>query len=207
MDDSTDPGLDRYVEAARRAARGGCVCEPESAFGAHHDDDTTAMPVAAINASFGCGNPTAVVELHEGDTVLDLGSGGGLDVLLSARRVAPTGRVYGIDATAEMVGLARTNAAASGITNVEFLHGRLEHVPLPDQSVDVVISNCVLVLTQDKDAVFDEIARVLRPGGRIGIGDIVRTGDAHDDSATVDCAAGAVTIDDYEDTLRRAGLS
>ena len=202
-----DPTLARYADAGRRAADGGYVCAADgSPFGAGHYDELDGMPAAAVRLSLGCGNPTAVAELRDGDTVLDLGSGGGLDVLLSARRVGPTGFVYGLDATVEMVDLARRNAAEAGVGNVEFLHGTIDHVPLQDASVDVVISNCVIVLATDKDAVFSEIARVLRPGGRVGISDIIRHGD--DDTArSLDCAHGAITMDDYHATLRRAGLS
>ena len=173
-----DPILARYADAARRAGDGDCVCAADgSPFGAGHYDELGGMPATAVQVSLGCGNPTAVAELHEGETVLDLGSGGGLDVLLSARRVGSPGFVYGLDATVEMVELARRNAAEAGVGNVEFLHGTIENMPLDDGSVDVVISNCVIVLAADKDAVFAEIERVLRPGGRIGISDIVRTGD------------------------------
>ena len=135
--------------------------------------DRASLPDSAVLASLGCGNPTAVAELREGETVLDLGSGGGIDVLLSAQRVGPTGFAYGLDMTDEMLELARRNAAEAGATNVEFRKGRIESIPLPDASVDVVISNCVINLSADKSAVFAEIARVLRPGGRMGVSDIV----------------------------------
>ena len=154
----------------------------------------------------GCGNPVAVADLHPGETVLDLGSGGGIDVLLSARRVGPSGFAYGIDATVEMLELARRNAAEAGASNVEFLHGTIEQIPLEDASVDVVISNCVIVLSGDKDATFAEIARVLRPGGRVGISDIVRAGPDDGTPTTVTCGAGAITPAAYEDALRHAGL-
>ncbi len=203
-----DPMLARYADAARRASNGDCVCAADgSAFGAGHYDELDGMPSAAVRVSLGCGNPTAVADLHEGDTVLDLGSGGGLDVLLSARRVGPTGFVYGLDATAEMVALARRNAAEAGVGNVQFLHGTIDHMPLHDASVDVVISNCVLVLADDKDAVFAEIARVLRTRGRIGISDIIRHGDDDGTAPSVDCARGAITVADYHATVRRAGLT
>jgi L-amino acid N-acyltransferase YncA/predicted O-methyltransferase YrrM len=205
-----DPTLARYADAARRAGDGGCVCAADgSPFGAGHYHELDGMPDAAVRVSLGCGNPTAVVELHEGETVLDLGSGGGLDVLLSARRVGPSGFVYGLDATDEMVELARRNAAEAGVgnANVEFLLGTIDKVPLGDASVDVVISNCVIVLATDKDAVFAEIARVLRPGGRVGISDIVRHGDDDETAPTVDCAGGAITVADYAAKLRRAGLT
>ena len=162
-------------------------------FGAGNYDDLAGLPDAAVQVSLGCGNPVAVADLHPGETVLDLGSGGGIDVLLSARRVGPTGFAYGLDATVEMLELARRNAAEAGATNVEFLHGTIEQIPLEDASVDVVISNCVIVLSGDKDATFAEIARVLRPGGRVGISDIVRAGPDDGTPTTVSCAAGAIT--------------
>ena len=169
------------------------------------------LPDAAVLASLGCGNPVAVAELHEGERVLDLGSGGGIDVLLSARRVGPTGRAFGLDMTDEMLSLARRNAADAGATNVEFLKGMIEDVPLPESSVDVVISNCVINLAADKAAVFREIERVLAPGGRVGVTDIVA-----DDGLTVEqrsrqgsyagCIAGALSIAEYDSGLREAGL-
>ena len=170
------------------------------------------LPDGAVLASLGCGNPTAVAELHPGERVLDLGSGGGIDVLLSAKRVGPTGRAIGLDMTDEMLALARRNAAEAGATNVEFLKGHIEEIPLPADSIDVVISNCVVNLAADKGAVFAEIARVLRPGGRIGIADIVA-----DDALTpeqraergsyVGCIAGALSFSEYESGLRAAGLT
>jgi ubiquinone/menaquinone biosynthesis C-methylase UbiE len=182
------------------------VCGPDgSPFGAGHYDDVEDVPAAAV--SLGCGNPLAVAELGEGDTVLDLGSGGGLDVLLSARRVGPTGHVYGIDATIEMVELARRHAAAAGASNVQFLHGTIEDLALDDDSIDVVISNCVIVLSTDKDTVLAEIARVLRPGGRVGISYIVRHGGLDGSAPAVDCADRAITVDQYRDALGRAGLA
>ncbi len=206
---TSDPNLAGYAEAARRmsASDAGDGCALTSGpFGAGNYDDLAGVPNAAVQVSLGCGNPTAVVDLQPGDTVLDLGSGGGIDVLLSARRIGPTGFAYGLDATNEMLELARRNAADAGATNVEFLHGIVEDVPLPADSVDVVISNCVIVLSGDKDATFAEIARVLRPGGRVGISDVVR---AHPDDGTptgVTCGDRALTVDTYEDALRRAGL-
>jgi SAM-dependent methyltransferase len=174
--------------------------------------DRASLPNAAVLASLGCGNPTAVAELCEGETVLDLGSGGGIDVLLSAKRVGPAGRAIGLDMTDEMLALARRNAAEAGATNVEFVKGTIEAMPLPDASVDVVISNCVINLAADKDAVFREIARVLRPGGRMGVSDIVA-----DDLLTpaqraergtyVGCIAGALSFREFRTGLRAAGLS
>jgi arsenite methyltransferase len=175
-------------------------------------DERDELPEAAVLASLGCGNPTAVAELHEGERVLDLGSGGGIDVLLSARRVGPTGRVFGLDMTDEMLVLARRNATAAGATNVEFLKGEIEAIPLPADSIDVVISNCVINLAADKGAVFREVARVLRPGGRVGVSDIVA-----DDALTseeraqrgswVGCIAGALSFREYEAGLRDAGMT
>jgi arsenite methyltransferase len=169
------------------------------------------LPDAAVMASLGCGNPTAVAELRPGETVLDLGSGGGIDVLLSARRVGPTGRAICLDMTPEMLALARRNAAEAGVTNVEFLEGRIEAIPLPDDSVDVVISNCVVNLSVDKPAVFVELARVLRPGGRIGISDIVADDDlsAEDRAARgsyVGCIAGALSFSEFREGLTAAGF-
>ena len=204
----TDPMLARYADAARRAGEDGCGCASDgSPFGASNYEELGDLPDAAVKVSLGCGNPTAVAELHAGDIVLDLGSGGGLDVLLSARRVGPTGFVFGLDATTEMVELARRNAVDAGVVNAEYLHGTIEHVPLDDASVDVVISNCVIVLSRDKDVVFDEISRVLRPGGRVGISDIIRHGADNRTEAAVDCAAGAITVAEYDLALRHAGLT
>ena len=205
---TSGPDLSRYAEAAR-TIQAGNACDGCSAdhFGIANYDDLADLPDAALRVSLGCGNPVAVADLRPGETVLDLGSGGGIDVLLSARRVGPTGFAYGLDATVEMIDLARRNAADAGATNVEFLHGSIEHVPLPDTSVDVVISNCVIVLSGDKEATFSEIARVLRPGGRVGISDIVR---AHPDDGTptsVTCGDHAMTLNAYEDALRHAGLA
>jgi arsenite methyltransferase len=205
---------ERYAAAANQAATGsGACCGPEEGIGAglYSALEQTELPEAAVLASLGCGNPTAVAELREGERVLDLGSGGGIDVLLSARRVGPTGRAFGLDMTDEMLALARRNADQAGATNVEFLKGHIEAIPLPADSIDVVISNCVVNLAADKGAVFNEIARVLRPGGRIGISDIVA-----DDSLTpeqraergsyVGCIAGALSYAEFESGLRAAGL-
>jgi len=170
------------------------------------------MPEAALRASLGCGNPVAVAALEPGETVLDLGSGGGLDVLLSARRVGPAGRVYGLDASPEMIALARANAAAAGAGNVEFLHGSIEDVPLPDARVNAVISNCVVNLSADKPRVLAEAFRVLRPGGRLGVSDVIAAGDASpavraEAEQRAGCASGTVTAAQYRDQLLVAGFT
>jgi arsenite methyltransferase len=221
---------DRYATAARSVGTSdagccgsaGASCAPDAAvltddqreaFGAelYTDDDRDALPDAARLASLGCGNPTAVAELHEGETVLDLGSGGGIDVLLSARRVGLTGKAYGVDMTDEMLELARANQREAGVENVEFLKGTIEHVPLPDDSVDVIISNCVINLSADKASVFREAARVLRPGGRFAVTDIVADPEMdeatrRDMAAWTGCVAGALTRQEFERELRAAGL-
>ena len=180
--------------------------------GLYAGEDREALPVEAVAASLGCGNPLAVADLHEGETVLDLGSGGGIDVLLSARRVGPTGKAYGVDMTDEMLALARINAAKAGATNVEFVKGTIESVPLPDASVDVVISNCVINLSTDKPAVLAEVHRLLRPGGRVGVSDVVA--EDHLDATQraergsyVGCIAGALSISEYRDGLAAAGFT
>jgi SAM-dependent methyltransferase len=209
----------RYADAARDATAGTCCgedcCagEPETfgpeLYSALERDE---LPEAAVLASLGCGNPIAVAELRPGETVLDLGSGGGIDVLLSAKRVGPTGRAIGLDMTDEMLALARRNAAEAGATNVEFLAGHIEAIPLPDASVDVVISNCVINLAADKPAVLREIARVLRPGGRMGVTDVV----AEDHLSMEDrlargsytgCIAGALSFGEFRAGLAAAGLT
>jgi ubiquinone/menaquinone biosynthesis C-methylase UbiE len=174
--------------------------------------DVAELPAAAVAGSIGCANPVALARLESGEDVLDLGSGGGIDVLLSARRVGPTGRAYGVDMTAEMLALARANQAEAGVTNAEFLEGRIEAVPLPDQAVDVVVSNCVINLSADKPAVFAEAFRVLRPGGRIAFADIAADEDVPadlqaDDAAWAACIAGAVTRDRYRAQLVDAGFA
>jgi SAM-dependent methyltransferase len=212
-----DPIVSRYSQLARAALNGDEIsdCDPEAfddgGFGAAAYADRGQAPEAAFRASLGCGNPVTVAELQPGETVLDLGSGGGLDVLLSAGRVAPDGIAYGLDASTDMLTLARTNAGKAQIANVRFLHGRIEDIPLPDDHVDVVISNCVINLSGDKAAVLAEAFRVLRPGGRLGISDV--TADDGTDPAQraraeqqVGCLAGALTQGEYEHLLVAAGF-
>ncbi|MFI6707780.1 GNAT family N-acetyltransferase [Nonomuraea sp. NPDC050478] len=207
----------RYSALARDAAAGRTVadCGPEAfdqgRFGAAGYDDLGLLPEAAVRASLGCGNPVAVAELRPGETVLDLGSGGGIDVLLSARRVGEHGKAYGLDASADMLALARRNAEQAGARNVEFLHGTIERVPLPDRSVDVVISNCVINLSSDKAAVLAEAFRVLRPGGRFGVSDVVTDGEPDPDRRAaveerVGCAAGALPVAEYRRLLAASGF-
>jgi len=207
----------RYAAAAT-ATSGGCcgpqAVEVDESFGAalYPENDREALPVEAVSASLGCGNPTAVAELRAGETVLDLGSGGGIDVLLSARRVGPTGKAYGLDMTEEMLTLARANAAKAGVGNVEFLYGTIEDIPLPTGSIDVVISNCVVNLSVDKPAVFAETHRVLTPGGRIGITDIVADDrltarERAERGSYVDCIAGALSFTEYQESLAAAGFT
>ena len=218
-----DQVRDRYARAALTVLTGagaaedgdgdGC-CAPEAGLGPQLYDalERSELPDEAVLASLGCGNPTAVAELREGETVLDLGSGGGIDVLLSAKRVGPTGKVYGVDMTDEMLQLARGNAAWAGATNVEFLQGLIEAVPLPDAAVDVVISNCVVNLSTDKPAVLHEMFRVLRPAGRIGISDVVAEdhlgqGERAERGSFVGCIAGALSFTEYELGLAAAGFT
>ena len=216
----------RYAESARAVTEGrsgdcgcgsgSCCADAESdasLFGeALYDAEQRGeLPEAAALASLGCGNPTAVAELREGETVLDLGSGGGIDVILSARRVGPTGTAYGVDMTDEMLALARRNAADAGVANVHFLKGVIEQIPLPAESVDVVISNCVINLSVDKPAVLTEIARVVKPGGRIGISDVVAEDRLSPDERAergsyVGCIAGALSKGEYEAGLEAAGF-
>jgi len=222
---------ERYAAAAR-SVKGGevgsccggedsCGCGPstissldDQVFGdaLYSSEERDTLPEAAKLASLGCGNPTAVAELHEGETVLDLGSGGGIDVLLSARRVGATGKAYGLDMTDEMLELANENQRRAGVDNVEWLQGTIEEIPLADASVDVVISNCVINLSGDKSRVFGEIARVLRPGGRFAVSDVVADPDM--DEATrsdmeqwTGCIAGALTADQFRGGLEQAGLA
>jgi arsenite methyltransferase len=215
---------ERYAEAAVSLSAGcGCGCDCESigccgeeattlfGQGLYGADERAGLPDDAVTASLGCGNPLAMVELHEGETVLDLGSGGGIDVLLSGRRVGQTGTVYGLDMTDEMLALAQENARKAGATNVHFLKGLIEDIPLPAASVDVVISNCVVNLSPEKDRVLAEITRVLRPGGRIGISDVVAedrlsSADRAERGSHVGCIAGALSVSEYRDGLSAAGL-
>jgi arsenite methyltransferase len=207
----------RYAEAARSVEdrRPSCCPDgsPDAKFGEalYAAEERGELPDRAVLASLGCGNPTAVAELREGETVLDLGSGGGIDVILSAKRVGPTGTAFGLDMTDEMLALARRNAAEAGIGNAVFLKGVIEEIPLPAESVDVVISNCVINLSIDKPAVLTEMARVLKPGGRIGISDVVAE-DHLDSGARAErgsycgCVAGALSAEEYEEGLRAAGF-
>ncbi|HEU4673988.1 MAG TPA: arsenite methyltransferase [Candidatus Limnocylindrales bacterium] len=204
----------RYAAAARQAASGGCCSGgvDADAAGLYTALERAELPDTAVLASLGCGNPIAVAELHEGERVLDLGSGGGIDVLLSARRVGPTGRAIGLDMTDEMLALAQRNAADAGATNVEFLKGHIEAIPLPADSVDVVISNCVINLAADKTAVFREIARVLRPGGRMGVTDIVAEDrltpeERAERGSYAGCIAGALSFAEFEAGLANVGLT
>jgi arsenite methyltransferase len=212
----------RYAESARRVSAGSscgsgsCCADAESGaakFGEllYGAEQLGEIPDGAVLASLGCGNPTAVAELCEGDTVLDLGSGGGIDVILSAKRVGPTGVAYGLDMTDEMLALAQQNAREAGVTNVHFLKGLIEQIPLPADTVDVVISNCVINLSTDKAAVLTEIARVLKPGGRIGISDVVAEGhltveERAERGSYVGCIAGALSRDEYLAGLTVAGF-
>ncbi len=209
-----DTVRDHYARAALKVLESeGSCCGDEPGIGPELYSvlEREELPEAAVLASLGCGNPTAVAELRPGETVLDLGSGGGIDVLLSAKRVGPTGRAYGLDMTDEMLALARRNATEAGAANVEFVKGHIEAIPLPDASIDVVISNCVVNLAADKTAVFAEVARVLRPGGRVGISDIVADDalsaeDRAERGSYAGCIAGALSFAEYQAGLRAAGL-
>lgn len=229
MSDIREEVRDRYAEAANAVSTGtmdaaaldgccssdccgGTTSEGREVFGIKLYDDAHVVPDAAALASLGCGNPTAVADLKEGETVLDLGSGGGIDVLLSARRVGPTGFAYGVDMTDEMLELANKNKADAGVGNVEFLKGYIEDVPLPNSTVDVVISNCVINLAADKQAVFAEMRRVLKPGGRLGISDVVAddelsTAQRAERGSFVGCIAGALSFAEYTAGLAGAGFT
>lgn len=205
---------DKYGKAAAGVATGGCCgggCDDPITTNLYGASETADLPKEAVSASLGCGNPTALIDLRPGETVLDLGSGGGIDVLLSARRVGPTGKVYGLDMTDEMLALARQNQDRAGVKNVEFLKGEIESIPLPDQSVDVVISNCVINLSTDKDRVLREAFRVLKPGGRFAVSDVVVRGEVPEDirrnvELWVGCVAGALEESDYRAKLEAAGF-
>jgi ubiquinone/menaquinone biosynthesis C-methylase UbiE len=206
---------ERYAAAATGAASEcgtSCGCGTDPVFGnALYASEELGEAAPAIEASLGCGVPTAVADLHAGETVLDLGSGAGGDVLISARRVGPTGKAIGLDMTDEMLALARKNAAEAGADNVEFLRGHIEDIPLADASVDVVISNCVINLSGDKQAVLNETARVLRPGGRFAVSDVIADPDMDDETRAdmaqwTGCIAGALTRDEFEQALMNAGF-
>jgi arsenite methyltransferase len=217
--DVKDAVREKYSAAALRVSSGGTsCCGPSKASGCdaitsnlYDSTQTEVLPDTAVSASLGCGNPTALAQLSPGETVLDLGSGGGIDVLLSARRVGPTGRAYGLDMTDEMLSLAWENQRKAGVKNVEFLKGEIENIPLPDNSVDVIISNCVINLSGDKDRVLHEAFRVLKPGGRFAVSDVVTRGDVppqvrQDMLLWVGCIAGALRDDEYRSKLREAGF-
>jgi arsenite methyltransferase len=212
---------DKYAQAAVRAASGKSSCcgtSPASINGCdpitsnlYGDNETSAIPEEALRASLGCGNPTALAKLQPGETVLDLGSGGGIDVLLSAKRVGPTGKAYGLDMTDEMLALAEQNKVKSGLKNVEFLKGEIENIPLPPDTVDVVVSNCVINLSGDKDRVLREAFRVLKPGGRFAISDVVVRGEVPQKirksmELWVGCVAGALSETEYREKLAAAGF-
>jgi ubiquinone/menaquinone biosynthesis C-methylase UbiE len=222
INDVKDVVREKYGQAARRvkdgqassccgSARSALSCCDPITSNLYDPGQSGEVPDAALKASLGCGNPTALAELKAGETVLDLGSGGGIDVLLSARRVGPTGKAFGLDMTDEMLALAEENKRKSGLTNVEFLRGEIEHIPLPDNSVDVIISNCVINLSGDKDQVLKEAFRVLRPGGRFAVSDVVVRGAVPDAirksmELWVGCVAGALSDADYRAKLTAAGF-
>jgi ubiquinone/menaquinone biosynthesis C-methylase UbiE len=210
----------KYGQAARQVAESGTACcgggaelsccDPITK-NLYDESQKSALPEKAVAASLGCGNPTALADLKPGEVVLDLGSGGGIDVLLSAKRVGPTGKAYGLDMTDEMLALARENQKKAGIQNVEFLRGAIENIPLPDNSVDVIISNCVINLSGDKDRVLAEAFRVLKPGGRFAVSDVVVRGAVPSDirrsvELWVGCVAGAMEENEYREKLQRAGF-
>jgi ubiquinone/menaquinone biosynthesis C-methylase UbiE len=219
MDTIKDAVQQKYGHAARQVRAGhtaDCGCDTSCCdaitSNLYDKDQAATIPEQAMLASLGCGNPTALAELKPGEVVLDLGSGGGIDVLLSARRVGPSGKAYGLDMTDDMLTLARENQQRAGLTNAEFLKGEIEHIPLPDNSVDVVISNCVINLSVDKDRAIAEAFRVLKPGGRFAVSDIVVRGDSvpesvrHNMELWVGCIAGALPERSYRDKLRDAGF-
>src|ERR1700692_4635507 len=221
MDDQTsikEQVRENYARAARRVSKedGGCCgtaapCGNPITSNLYADGETGALPAEAVAASLGCGNPTALAKLEPGETVLDLGSGGGIDVLLSAKRVGPTGKAYGLDMTDEMLALARENQRKAGMDNVEFLKGEIEAIPLPDNSVDVIISNCVINLSADKDKVLREAFRVLKPGGRFAVSDVVTCGAIPEAVRRnmllwAGCIAGALDENDYQIKLAVAGF-
>lgn len=220
-EDIKDVVREKYGAAARSVAAGAASCcgKNDAIAGAspitsnlYNEMETGTLPEAAVLASLGCGNPTALAELKEGEVVLDLGSGGGIDVLLSAKRVGPTGKAFGLDMTDEMLALARDNQRKAGAANVEFLKGEIENIPLPDQSVDVIISNCVINLSADKDKVLREAFRVLKPGGRFAVSDVVTRGAIPPTLREhvllwVGCLAGALDENEYRDKLARAGFA
>jgi len=208
---------DKYAEAALRVASGrGSCCTGIGSIdritsGLYDASQSQEIPQEALLASLGCGNPTALAKLNPGEVVLDLGSGGGIDVLLSAKRVGPTGKAYGLDMTDEMLSLANENKRKAGVENVEFLKGEIEHIPLPDNSLDVVISNCVINLSTDKDQVFQETFRVLKPGGRLAVSDVVTHGEMAPEIRKnvllwVGCVAGALEENEYRSKLASAGF-
>jgi arsenite methyltransferase len=221
MPDIKEVVKERYGQAALRVVSGGSSCCGASPNNNSCADPITSnlydsiqtgqLPEAAVLASLGCGNPTALAQLNAGETVLDLGSGGGIDVLLSAKRVGPSGKAYGLDMTDEMLALARDNQRKAGVGNVEFLKGEIEHIPLPDNSVDVVISNCVINLSADKDRVLREALRVLKPGGRFAVSDVVVRGDVPAEirrnvELWIGCIAGALQESEYRSKLGAAGF-
>ncbi|HWF45806.1 MAG TPA: arsenite methyltransferase [Bryobacteraceae bacterium] len=212
---------EKYGEAARRLNNDSTACCGDSALlerccdpitaNLYDESQTQQIPEAALKASLGCGNPTALAQLNPGEIVLDLGSGGGIDVLLSARRIGPTGKAYGLDMTDDMLALARENQRKARVTNVEFLKGEIEHIPLPDNSVDVIISNCVINLSGNKDQVLHEAFRVLKPGGRFAVSDVVVRGEVPANirrsmELWVGCVAGALQQSEYVDKLTNAGF-
>ena len=221
----TEPNIteivrDKYAKAALRvtSGEGGCCgtasprsgCDPVTG-NLYATEETTALPEEAVRASLGCGNPTALAQLRAGEVVLDLGSGGGIDVLLSAQRVGPTGKAYGLDMTDEMLALARENQRKAGVSNVEFLKGAIEAIPLPDATVDVIISNCVINLSADKDRVLAEAFRVLKPGGRFAVSDVVVRGEVpaairRSVELWIGCVAGALEENEYREKLGKAGF-